>query len=107
MIGVSMTNAAPQVVATYGKRSLLGTNPISVAVPTNRERPFILDMATSVGAAGKVEIARRTGKLMPDGWLVDAPFATASEHREAYTRYLARRLETPRAFLEEAIRARA
>ncbi|HEX5416581.1 MAG TPA: Ldh family oxidoreductase [Chloroflexota bacterium] len=72
MIGVSMTNAAPQVVATYGKRSLLGTNPISVAVPTDRERPFILDMATSVGAAGKVEIARRTGKPMPDGWLVDA-----------------------------------
>lgn len=72
MIGVSMTNAAPQVVATYGKRSLLGTNPISVAVPSDRERPFVLDMATSVGAAGKVEIARRTGKQMPDGWLVDA-----------------------------------
>jgi len=72
MIGISMTNAAPQVVATYGKRALLGTNPISVAVPTGRERPFILDMATSVGAAGKVEIARRTGKAMPDGWLVDA-----------------------------------
>ena len=72
MIGISMTNAAPQVVATYGKRSLLGTNPISIAVPTGRERPFILDMATSVGAAGKVEIVRRTGKAMPDGWLVDA-----------------------------------
>ena len=50
---------------------------------------------------------RRIVSLIPDGWLVDAPFATASEHREAYTRYLARRLETPRAFLEEAIRARA
>lgn len=71
MIGVSMTNAAPQVVPTYGRRAMIGTNPISVAVPTDRERPFILDMATSVVAAGKVEIAQRTGKPIPDGWLVD------------------------------------
>ncbi len=71
MIGVSMTNAAPQVVPTYGKRALLGTNPLSVAAPAGRERPFILDMATSVVAAGKVEIAVRTGQMIPDGWLVD------------------------------------
>jgi len=71
MIGVAMTNAAPQVVPTYGKRALLGTNPLSVAIPAGQERPFILDMATSVVAAGKVEIAQRTGKPIPDGWLVD------------------------------------
>ena len=53
------------------------------------------------------DVLRRIVSLIPDGWLVDAPFATASEHRDAYTKYLARRLETPRAFLEEAIRARA
>jgi len=72
MIGLAMTNAAPQVVPTYGKRALLGTNPLSVAAPTGRERPFILDMATSIGAAGKIEIAQRTGKPIPDGWLVDS-----------------------------------
>jgi L-2-hydroxycarboxylate dehydrogenase (NAD+) len=72
MIGISMTNAAPQVVPTYGKTALLGTNPLSIAVPTGQERPFILDMATSVGAAGKVELAVRSGKLLPEGWLVDA-----------------------------------
>jgi L-2-hydroxycarboxylate dehydrogenase (NAD+) len=72
MIGVAMTNAAPQAVPTYGKHALLGTNPMSIAVPAGDERPFILDMATSVVAAGKVEIAQRTGKPIPDGWLVDA-----------------------------------
>lgn len=71
MIGISMTNAAPQVVPTYGKTALLGTNPLSIAVPGGRERPFILDMATSVGAAGKAEIALRAGKQLPNGWLVD------------------------------------
>lgn len=72
MIGIAMTNAAPQVAATNGRRPLLGTNPLSVAVPADREKPFILDMATSVVAAGKVEIALRTGKEIPDGWLIDA-----------------------------------
>jgi LDH2 family malate/lactate/ureidoglycolate dehydrogenase len=71
LIGLAMTNAAPQVVPTYGKHALLGTNPLSFAAPTGSERPFILDMATSVGAAGKVEIAQRVGKPIADGWLVD------------------------------------
>src|SRR5206468_1198652 len=71
MIGISMTNAAPQVVPTYGKTAMLGTNPLSVAVPAGSEQPFILDMATSVGAAGKAEIALRAGKQLPSGWLVD------------------------------------
>jgi hypothetical protein len=46
--------------------------------------------------------------LIPDAWLVDdSPFDTAEAHREAYRNYLMRRIETPRAFLEEAVRARA
>jgi len=45
--------------------------------------------------------------LVPDAWLGgDAPFASADEHREAYARYLCRRIEAPHAFVEEAIRAR-
>ena len=71
MIGVAMTNAAPQVVATFGKKPMLGTNPLSITVPAGDERPFILDMATSVGAAGKAELALRAGKSLPHGWLVD------------------------------------
>lgn len=71
MIGIAMTNAAPQVVPTFGRNALLGTNPLSVAVPAGAEQPFILDIATSVVAAGKVEIAQRTGQPIPDGWLVD------------------------------------
>jgi L-2-hydroxycarboxylate dehydrogenase (NAD+) len=71
MIGISMTNAAPQVVPTFGKTAMLGTNPLSGAVPAGTERPFILDMATSVGAAGKAEIALRARKQLPNGWLVD------------------------------------
>lgn len=71
MIGLAMTNAFPQVVPPGGTTAMLGTNPISLAAPAGPGGPFVLDMATSIGTAGKAEIAQRAGKAMPDGWLVD------------------------------------
>jgi len=71
LIGVSMTNAAPLVVPTFGKDSILGTNPVSVAAPASREKPFVLDMATSVVPRGKLEVMERKGKPIPLGWAVD------------------------------------
>jgi len=71
LIGVSMTNAAPLVVPTFGRTSILGTNPISLTAPADREKPFVLDMATSVVPRGKVEVYDRLGKPMPLGWAVD------------------------------------
>lgn len=59
------------------------------------------------------EIVRETVELIPDAWLVaepqasDTPFPGPAETREAYTEYLLTRLEDPREFLEEAIRARS
>ena len=45
---------------------------------------------------------------IPDAWLVgEAPFESSEQHREAYLAYLLRRLEPPRTFLEEALRARS
>jgi len=71
LIGVSMTNAAPLVVPTFGKGSVLGTNPVSLAAPASREKPFVLDMATSVVPRGKLEVMERKGKPIPLGWAVD------------------------------------
>ncbi len=71
LIGISMTNAAPLVVPTFGRNSTLGTNPISMTAPTAREKPFVLDMATSVVPRGKLEVLDRKGKTIPLGWAVD------------------------------------
>lgn len=71
LIGVSMTNAGPLVVPTFGRTSVLGTNPISLAAPAMDEKAFVLDMATSTVPRGKVEVYHRTGQPMPDGWAVD------------------------------------
>ncbi len=71
MIGFASTIASRQVVPTHGRELLLGTNPISVAIPAGRERPFVLDMATTTVARGKLEIAAREGRAIPLGWAVD------------------------------------
>ena len=71
LIGISMTNSAPLVVPTFSKDMTIGTNPISLAVPTAKARPFVLDMATSVVPRGKFEVYEREGKPVPEGWAVD------------------------------------
>jgi len=71
LIGVSMTNAAPLVVPTFGRTAVLGTNPISLTAPTSKETPFVLDMATSVVPRGKLEVYDRQSKKIPLGWAVD------------------------------------
>ncbi|MEA3345997.1 MAG: Ldh family oxidoreductase [Chloroflexota bacterium] len=82
LIGLSLTNSGPYVVPTFGREPVLGTNPISVAVPTGRERPFVLDMSTAVATLGKLEVYdRRDQELLP-GWAIDAqgePTASAAE----------------------------
>ncbi|MEQ8470887.1 MAG: Ldh family oxidoreductase [Marinoscillum sp.] len=71
-IGISMTNASPLVAPTFSKERLLGTNPIAVAIPADKEPPFVLDMATTTAANGKLEILQRKNAKAPTGWVQDA-----------------------------------
>jgi L-2-hydroxycarboxylate dehydrogenase (NAD+) len=71
LIGISVTNSTPLVVPTHGTKTLLGTNPISIAVPAGKEQPVVLDMSTSTVPSGKLEFYRRQGKEMPVSWAVD------------------------------------
>ncbi|MGQ0796256.1 MAG: Ldh family oxidoreductase [Methanobacteriota archaeon] len=91
LIGVSMTNSAPLVVPTFGRAAALGTNPISVAAPSSKEKPFVLDMATSVVPRGKIEVLERLGKPLPLGWAVDET-GRASDSPRAVLDAMAKRL---------------
>jgi len=63
---------SPKAVAPYGgAKARLGTNPISFAIPSNLEGPFVFDMATSAAAAGKINVATARGEQVPAGWLID------------------------------------
>ncbi len=73
-IGISMSNSGGRVAPTYGTTSLLGTNPLAVAIPGGPgATDFLLDMATSTVAVGKVETVLREGLVPPPGWVAPDP----------------------------------
>lgn len=71
MIGISMTNANPLVAPTFSKDKMLGTNPISVAIPAGKQYPFVADFATTPIARGKLDIMHKKGVKAPDGYVQD------------------------------------
>lgn len=70
LIGISMTNTVAIMVPTFSAEALLGSNPIAIAVPTEKE-PFLYDGATTVITRGKLELYKKLGKQMPFEWAVD------------------------------------
>jgi len=70
LIGISMTNTTRLVAPVPSEEPMLGTNPIAISFPGHK-KPVVIDFATSAVAWGKVEIARRNRKKIPDGWGVD------------------------------------
>jgi LDH2 family malate/lactate/ureidoglycolate dehydrogenase len=71
MIGIALTNARPSVAPTFGIEPMLGTNPISCAIPSNLEYPFSLDMATSIIQRGRVEVLAKLNKPTPEGLVIN------------------------------------
>lgn len=70
-IGMSFCNTRICSIVTYGKDRILGTNPLCFAFPSSGKVPFVLDMATTTVAHGKIEVYERLNKAMPLGWVVD------------------------------------
>jgi LDH2 family malate/lactate/ureidoglycolate dehydrogenase len=72
-IGIVMCNASSLVAPWQGKQPRLGTNPICMAVPGGEEKPWLLDMATTTVAAGKIFKAKINGQpQIPLGWAMDS-----------------------------------
>jgi len=71
MIGICTTNTEVLVVPTFARNAVLGTNPIAIAVPAGKERPYVLDMSTSTVTRGKLEVYSRLEKPIPINWATD------------------------------------
>ena len=87
MIGVAMTAVGTGVLPTFGAEGRLGTNPIAVAAPAKKMHPFVLDIATSMVAANKMQLARRLGATLPAGMIADSegtPIDVAGQLPEGY-----------------------
>lgn len=70
MIGITGTNARPSIAPTHGVENMLGTNPLTVGIPTDEKYPFLIDCATSVTQRGKLEFYERIGKKTPEGMVI-------------------------------------
>jgi L-2-hydroxycarboxylate dehydrogenase (NAD+) len=70
LIGMTGTNARPSIAPTFGVENILGTNPLTVGMPTDEEFPFVLDCPTSIVQRGKIEVLARSGKPVPEGVVV-------------------------------------
>jgi L-2-hydroxycarboxylate dehydrogenase (NAD+) len=71
MMGLCVTNARPAQAPTFGTEPMLGTNPIAFAAPSDLDYPFCFDAATSISQRGKVEVAARAEKTLPEGVIID------------------------------------
>jgi LDH2 family malate/lactate/ureidoglycolate dehydrogenase len=70
LVGLTFTNAHPSSAPTFGVKPMLGTNPIAVGIPSDEKYPYIFDAATSVAPRGKIEVAARADKPIPEGWVI-------------------------------------
>lgn len=70
LIGITGTNARPSAAPTFGVENMLGTNPLTIGLPTDEAFPYVLDCATSITQRGKLEYYARDGRDTPAGMVV-------------------------------------
>ena len=79
LIGITGTNARPSIAPTFGVENMLGTNPLTISLPTDEEFPFCIDCATSIVQRGKIEFYARSGKETPAGMVVTHDGTTVTD----------------------------
>jgi LDH2 family malate/lactate/ureidoglycolate dehydrogenase len=77
------TNGGPAMAPWGGRKKIVGTNPWSVAAPVGKRAPFVVDMAATGVARGKIYLARNKGLPIPLGWAINAAGEPTTDPQEA------------------------
>ena len=72
LVALAFTNSPAAMPVPGGRRPLMGTNPIAAAFPRRGAQPLVIDMALSEVARGKIMVAAKEGRPIPEGWALDA-----------------------------------
>lgn len=88
MIGISMTNVKPLIVAPGAGKPVTGNNPIAFAIPTYGEFPFVLDISLSKVAGGKLTLAIKKKEKIPMDWATDKEGRPTDDPQKAFEGYL-------------------
>lgn len=88
LIGMAAAVGSANHVPPFGGSDLLlGTNPIAISAPSADADPFVMDMATTVAAMGKIKTLIQQGEPMPEGWMVGrdgAPLTDPKKKSEGF-----------------------
>jgi (2R)-3-sulfolactate dehydrogenase (NADP+) len=71
LVGLAFGNSPAAMPAWGGKRAIFGTNPIAAIFPRREAPPLVIDLSLSAVARGKIMVAARDGKAIPEGWAID------------------------------------
>ncbi|WP_277184443.1 Ldh family oxidoreductase [Caballeronia sp. BR00000012568055] len=83
LVGLAFSNAPGSMPVWGGSRPLLGTNPIAAVFPRANASPLMIDLSLSHVARGKIMVAARDGKPIPEGWATDADGQPTTDARAA------------------------
>jgi len=88
MIGMAAAVGSANHVPPFGGTDLLlGTNPVAISAPSGGADPFVLDMASTVAAMGRIKVLAQRGEAMPEGWMVGrdgAPLTDPSQRSDGF-----------------------
>jgi LDH2 family malate/lactate/ureidoglycolate dehydrogenase len=88
LIGISMANVVQNMAVPGASKPVVGNNPISFAVPTFGEFPFVLDIAMSAVAAGKLLLASKKKEKIPTNWATDKDGRPTDDPDKAFAGFL-------------------
>jgi len=71
MVGLAFSNSPSAMPAAGGRHPIFGTNPIAAVFPRGASPPLVIDLSLSEVARGKLMVAARDGKPIPEGWALD------------------------------------
>lgn len=72
LVALAFTNSPAAMPVPGGRRPLMGTNPVAAAFPRRDADPLVIDLALSEVARGKIMLAAKEGRPIPEGWALDA-----------------------------------
>jgi len=72
LVGLGFANSPAAMPAACGKHPIFGTNPVAAVFPRRGQLPLMIDLSLSEVARGKLMVAAKAGKSIPEGWALDA-----------------------------------
>lgn len=83
LVGLAFANSPAAMPAAGGRHAIFGTNPVAAAFPRRAADPLLIDLSLSEVARGKVMVAAKAGKAIPEGWALDDQGRPTTDAREA------------------------